>query len=217
MGPSLQDQAAAQSCRVRHCIFSAVNSSLICLILILWNSRARYLRLPTAAPRRSGLTIRQAPPPKPPTSNPVYLSVPATPPRSTSPASTEAGPSSALATRPLVRSKLYQGGRLSIASLLSERPRSPSRPDRRAMPKLSTASPSRPRLSTRASTVRDPSPARSTSTYGGGTRRSEAVASAPPSMLGGEVGRSRLWQELRGIQARSRAPTEGGRSRGDPP
>lgn len=184
-------------------------------------SRARYLRLPTAAPRHSGQAVRSAPPPKPKpsTSSPAYLSIPTAPLRPSSPASTDAGPSSPPVSRAPPRSRLYQGGRLSIASLLSERPKSPERPDRRALPKLSTTSPSRPRLTTtRASTVRDPSPARSTSTYGGATKRSDAAASASPSTFGAEVGRSRLWQELRGIQSRSsRAPTEGGRSRGDPP
>lgn len=181
-------------------------------------ARARYLRLPTAAPRQ----IRPAPPPKPSKTTSDYLSVPAAASRPNSPTSiSEAGPSSPpLRPAPAVRSKLYQGGRLSIASLLSERSRSP---ERRPPPKLSTqlstrTSPTRPRLSTRASTVRDTSPARSTSTYGGATKRSEPLASKPPStkapsLYGGDVGRGRLWQELKNVRPRPRPSTDGTRSR----
>ncbi|GJE87193.1 hypothetical protein PsYK624_032760 [Phanerochaete sordida] len=184
-------------------------------------ARARYLRLPTAAPRQT----RSAPPPKPSTAPPDYISVPTVGARPDSPASiSEAGPSSPpLRPAPAVRSKLYQGGRLSIASLLSERPRSP---ERRPPPKLSTqlstlASPSRPRLSTRASTVRNTSPARSTSTYGGATKRSELASKAPStkalSTYSGDVGRGRLWQELKNVRVRSRHSNDGARSRlGDP-
>lgn len=191
-------------------------------MLMVTISRARYLRLPTAAPRQ----IRSALQPKPSTVVTDHPTVSSAVPRANSPTSaSEAGPSSPpLRPAPAVRSKLYQGGRLSIASLLSERSRSP---ERRPPPKLSAqlstmASPSRPRLSTRASTVRDPSPARSTSTYGGATKRSEPLASKAPgtkalSTYSGDVGRGRLWQELKNVRARPRPPTESSRSRlGDP-
>ncbi|KAI0693271.1 hypothetical protein BC835DRAFT_1354288 [Cytidiella melzeri] len=167
-------------------------------------ARARYLRLPTAAPRQNSSSPRSITASKPAAAPGRLLA------RSASPPSDAAGLSS---ERPPTTTGLYKG-RLGIASLLSQRSRSP---DRVSRAKLSTTSPTRPKLSARASTVRDPSPARTTSSYGYSKRRPEpskfirlTAATAPPSTAGEteEIGRGKLWQELRGLQLRSQPPTD---------
>ncbi|KAI0341741.1 hypothetical protein BDW22DRAFT_1485199 [Trametopsis cervina] len=167
-------------------------------------ARARYLRLPTAAPRQNSSSPRSLVGGKPSAPDPSYVRAPARP---VSPLVSAEGPS---ATRPVASAGLYKG-RLGIAKLLSERSKSPERPSR---PKLSTTSPTRRKVSTRASTARDPSPARTVSSHGYAKRQKEpflrAATTAPPSAAGetDDVGRGKLWQELRGLQLRSRAPTD---------
>lgn len=171
--------------------------------------RARYLRLPTSAPRQTGAPLpRTIPPPKDASAGDDEATIPARNSRE------EEG------VRPVVRPTATRPfpGRLGIASLLSERPRSPERLDRRSRPRppASIASPSRPRLSTRAGTTRAPSPARSTTSFGGASRYSEPVSRLSALPSSGEVGRSQLWQELRGIQLKARPSTETARSKGLP-
>lgn len=175
--------------------------------------RARYLRLPTGVPRQSGVSSRPLSVPKITTTSSASEKTLVRPESPT----TEAGD---LPTeRPAKLTTGLYRGKLGIASLLSERSRSP---ERRSRPRLSAASPTRPKLSTRTSTVRDRSPgAETTTSYGYTRRRPEPFpqSSAPPSTAGDpEVGRGKLWQELRGLQLRSRAPTEVSlpRSRGLP-
>ncbi|KAI0093593.1 hypothetical protein BDY19DRAFT_989156 [Irpex rosettiformis] len=174
-------------------------------------ARARYLRLPTAAPRQSGASSRSITASKPTTASASSFPRPAV--RSTKPLSDASGPSSAPPPPPVTAG--FYKGRLGIASLLSERSRSPERISR---PRLSTASPTRPKLSTRASTVRDTSPARTTTSssryysqrQNDGFLRVPVSVTAPSSAAGDtdEIGRSKLWQQLRGLQLRSRPPTD---------
>jgi protein SFI1 len=161
------------------------------LHLIALRRRARYLRLPTTAPRQNLQQSRTNPNPMPPTSRtPVF---PRRAIRSASPDRddvSEAGSSRTPFSRP-------PAARSGIASLLVTKSISPENPS------------SRPKFSSRAST-REPSPTRSKSSFGAGLRdRSPPkLSSRAPSSVGGEGGKSRLWMELREVQRRSRPPTE---------
>ncbi|KAH9951317.1 Sfi1 spindle body protein-domain-containing protein [Amylocystis lapponica] len=159
-------------------------------------ARARYLRLPTAAPRQV-LEYPRA-------STSSQVSRTAFPYRATQPRNPEAAAESSTAPpapRPF-------SGRFGITSLLTSRPRSPERPGRRSTEIRASVSPSRPKLSTRGTATRASSPVRP-SVYAASTHKSEAPRStAGPGSSVGEPARSSLWQELRGIQIRSRPVSE---------
>ncbi|CCL99150.1 uncharacterized protein FIBRA_01165 [Fibroporia radiculosa] len=150
-------------------------------------ARARYLRLPTAAPRQ----VLDHSRPTQQTVRPLFLSRPVRSPSPTEPAT------SARSAPALSRTHLARGG---IASLLNRR----------------SVSPERPKLSTRGgSTTRPASPTNSQSSLGLHTRnknpsRTGAFGSTASA---GDIGRSTLWQELRGIQLRSRPLSDISRSK----
>jgi protein SFI1 len=148
--------------------------------------RARYLRLPTMAPRQTPQQSRvETVPMHPQASNTSAFSRRAI--RSPSPDHDNvSGAKLPKPSNPLA-------GRSGIASLLT----SPDNP----MP--------RPKLSSRAST-REPSPARSRLSFGltGRSSSPPKPLSRPPSSAAGDRGRSRIWQELREVQRRSRPPTD---------
>ena len=160
-------------------------------------SRARYLRLPSAAPRQvverpraSGFPnrMRSTSPTLAPSAEPVDAPVPPTRP---------------FALRP------------GIASLLSARTKSPERPGRRDLPVPGS---SRPKMSTRASTTRATSPARSQATsYDFAKDRDtdlppKSRARAGSTASGGDIARSSLWHELRDMQLRARPFSDRARS-----
>jgi len=153
-------------------------------------ARARYLRLPTTAPRQTAQQSRTGPVPVlPPVSRTTLFPRKAI--RSPSPDHdnvSEAGPSKP--ANPFAT-------RSGIASLLTSKSASPGNPM------------SRPKLSSRGST-RDPSPTRSARSFGGVMRNRSPPKplSGPPSSPGKDGVKSRIWQELREVQRRSRPPTE---------
>lgn len=166
-------------------------------------ARARYLRLPTAVPRQNSDYPRSNAPPQ------VPRTTFSRPPRPISPPDSEAlGPSSV----PPAFSRPFSG-RAGIASLLAKaRSASPERTNRRLAELRAPTSISRPKLSTRASTTRAASPTYSQASLGADTTGSEfprprSTASA------GDMGRSRLWHELRDIQLRSRPLSDRTKSR----
>lgn len=151
--------------------------------------------------------------------------------------SVEAGPG-----RPTTVQPKPFGTRVGIASLLSSRPRSNtaksvSRPSR-ANSEAREPSPTGTRSShvplrdsspvrlkfpaqSRSRVTRDPSPVRSAPfdiprERPTDTRSSRTAQSRPPSSVGGEMSRTRLWLELRDVQRKSRHNSERSRSR-DPP
>lgn len=181
---------------------SITNSKQFTLTFIC--RRARYLRLPTSAPRRT-LTTQPAPPSyeTPVRSLPPRTTLPAAPPPP------EVPPTPSLPTIP----RTTITSRFGLASLLSTRSRSPERPERPSTAPKALSSKSRPKLSSRASTSRDSSPTRAGSTFAFPTRRSEEMGMSvvrPVSEAGDSRPRSGLWQEIREVQrrSRSRAPTE---------
>lgn len=97
--------------------------------------------------------------------------------------------------------------RPGIASLLS-RNRSPDRAEQSKRTGVTPSSVSRPKLSMRGAPTRNSSPTRSEVSVV--TRHTEPLPRNNAGLSGGigEAGRSKLWQELRGLQMRSRAPTE---------
>ncbi|TFY63971.1 hypothetical protein EVJ58_g2926 [Rhodofomes roseus] len=157
-------------------------------------ARARYLRLPSAAPRQvierprtSGFPTRMRP------TSPTLVS-PVTP----------ADPPVAPA-RPFA----FKHG---IASLLSARTKSPERAGRRNIPVPGS---SRPKLSTRASTTRATSPAPSQASSVDFRKEPDppkSRARAGSTASGGDIGRSSLWHELRDMQLRSRPFSDRARS-----
>ena len=179
------------------CPFELVTSILSSVIF----SRARYLRLPSAAPRQvverprgSGFPVQMR-------STSPTLAPPV------EPADIRVAPTRPFAVRP------------GIASLLSARARSPERPGKRDLP---VAGSSRPKLSTRASTTRATSPARSqaSSSYDFAKDRdpdlpppkSRARVRAGSTASGGANARSSLWHELRDMQLRARPFSDRARS-----
>lgn len=164
-------------------------------ILTAFHSRARYLRLPTAAPRSSALQSR----PIPSSSSQLSSIFPRRPLRPSTPDSEASEPPVASSSKPRPRP--------GIASLLA-RTRSPERAEQSKKTSVARSSVSRPKLSTRGSVLtRNPSPTRSEVSVA--TRYTEPLPrSAGLTTTIGEAGRSKLWQELRGLQMRSRPPTE---------
>lgn len=195
--------------------------------------RARYLRLPTLAPRLTNPSPRSS------------LALAPTPSRSAIPRRTidmsEVGPSRSALTqsKPL-------GARTGIVSLLSSRPRSEtaasaSRPNyssletRELSPTRTQSSiglhtnPQRQKYTPRSREILERDPARFRPSYGAvrekGTK-SKDMDSSPsrpsrskaPSSAGGDLSRTRLWLELREVQGKSKSkpPTERSRSR-EPP
>ncbi|KAI6144823.1 Sfi1 spindle body protein-domain-containing protein [Pisolithus thermaeus] len=171
-------------------------------------ARARYLRLPGAIPGQSASASKVTGPLVPVTTRNAF-------PRRALRADTETEESDAGPSRPAIRSAT-RTPRAGIASLLSTR--TPAEPVPRARPKLSSrgvrdSSPARSMSSAPAprpkfGVTRNPSPARSTTSYAGGSSPTRSVA--PVSQE--EPERSRLWQELRQVRMRSRPPTERSRS-----
>ncbi|OBZ75311.1 hypothetical protein A0H81_04427 [Grifola frondosa] len=160
-------------------------------------ARARYLRLPTAAPRHTTLNAR------PPT---ALLSASRSSFLTRSGRSTDGndpGPGPAPARPSAGR------GKFGIASLLTSKP-----PERVVRPRLSS------RGSSHATSVRAPSPTHSvSSSYGPGARGGDGgvrVKRGPASVAGGEVARSSLWQELREVRRKSR-PLANRSEAGEPP
>ncbi|KAH8106712.1 Sfi1 spindle body protein-domain-containing protein [Cristinia sonorae] len=183
-------------------------------------ARARYLRLPTAAPRQSQSTqpIRTVPSTTVPSTS---LAFPRRNIRPVSPGDEDNDlASNAAAVRPFK-------ARAGIASLLTTKPRSasPERTERLLAPpfKLSAASTSsraKPSVTARTRT-REVSPTRSVaSVTSAATRKTDpfprVTSPGPSNGTPGEVRRSMLWQELRGVQMKSRTPTERSKSR-EPP
>ncbi|GBE82341.1 hypothetical protein SCP_0407250 [Sparassis crispa] len=168
-------------------------------------ARARYLRLPTAAPRQVIENPRFTMGTQPPRS--VFPRTLRSSSPGKDPSNAAAGPSIGC-PRP---------GKTGIVSLLTSKLRSPERSERRLTRTRASISPSRPKLSTRGTTTRDPSPTRAESSYGGGMRDDErparSVASGPSV---GEAARSSLWQELREIRLRAGTLSERSRFR-EPP
>ncbi|KAI0934407.1 hypothetical protein AcV5_006256 [Taiwanofungus camphoratus] len=159
-------------------------------------ARARYLRLPTV-PRQ--IIERPQSNITPQASRAAFLGRGV---RASSPMTDSAPGASTKAPR----SRPFTG-RFGIATLLTSRSRSPEHPARG----------SRPKLSTRGTSTREPSPARTESTSGLATRYPDSRPNAAGSTTSaGEVRRSSLWQELRGVQLRSRPMSERARSR-EPP
>ncbi|OCH95505.1 hypothetical protein OBBRIDRAFT_816423 [Obba rivulosa] len=162
-------------------------------------ARARYLRLPTVA-RQIAPKSRPFPAP----SQNARLQFPSRDVRHSSPAKDESDDDHP----PPVRSRT-PSGKFGIASLLTSRPRSPERPEARLGPRtVLSGPPTRPKLSTRASSTRDLSPVRPASSYSGVPATREHVPRPPTALStasGGELGpRSSLRQELRELQLRSR-------------
>jgi protein SFI1 len=153
-------------------------------------SRARYLRLPTTAPRQTVQHSRLVPASS-------MIAFPRRTTESSIPDPDVDGASDAGASRSSPFQKPVPQ-RFGIASLLLTS-KSVSPDNIR----------SRPKFSSRGST-REPSPAPSRSSFGAAKRdRSPTKSySRPPSSAGGEGGKSKLWQELRQAQRRSRPPTE---------
>lgn len=214
----VQNKAGTESCRVRTHTLPLPSPSLGLVAHDFVRRRARYLRLPTAAPRQVGPSFpRSMPPPKVPSISRANSPLPAT----GRIGATSRESNTTVEPQPVRRATTSVRPRLGIASLLAERPRSPERAgDRRSRPKrlLGPVSPGRPKLASRAGTVRGPSPAPSGTSVGAVSHYSEPASrfSAMPGREGGEIGRSQLWKELRGLQLRSRPlqTTDGSRSRG---
>lgn len=152
-------------------------------------SRARYLRLPTSAPRQLVQPARPLP-----TNVPTIASAANTILRRSVRSVSPEHP-----TKTQVRQPSSNKPFPSYSSVSDI-------PGQKAGPFIEVGATSRPKFSSRAST-RAASPARSLSSWGGRTRSpTRAVDSAPTPSEGG--GRGRLWNELRQIQRRSRPPTE---------
>lgn len=147
-------------------------------------SRARYLRLPTNAPRQPARPL--------PTNVPITASTASTVLRRSVRSASPERP----ARRPIRQTsanKLFPSSYTSVSDMPSQRTG--------AFSEIATTS--RPKFSSRAST-RAVSPARTISSWA----RSPTRATDPAPTVGEEVGRGRLWNELRQVQRRSRPPTE---------
>ena len=152
-------------------------------------SRARYLRLPTSAPRQLVQPARPLPT-NVPTIAPAANTILPHSVRSVSPERP-----TRTQTRPPSSNKPFPSSYSSVSDILGQK----------AGPFGEVGATSRPKFSSRAST-RAASPARSLSSWGGRTRSPTRAADSAPTPS--EGGRGRLWNELRQIQRRSRPPTE---------
>jgi protein SFI1 len=150
------------------------------------HSRARYLRLPTNAPRQPTQTTRPLPTNVSTAVNTILR-------RSVRSASPERPARTQI--RPPSASRLFPSSYTSVSDILSQKTGAFS----------DVAATSRPKFSSRAST-RAVSPARSLSSWGGRTRSPTRTTDPAPTL--NEGGRGRLWNELRHVQRRSRPPTE---------
>ncbi|KAL0946958.1 hypothetical protein HGRIS_013114 [Hohenbuehelia grisea] len=163
-------------------------------------ARARYLRLPTATPRQAASSRPQQPYSTPRARVSRRIAEP-----ETSDAENDAG---AAYKTPLSKA---HGGRTGIASLLSSESRS----------QLNSGGGSAQRDRFIRPKVRDTSPTRSHSSYGGTSGLLQIKGSSSPrprsrplsSVGAGEPGSSKLWQELQQIQRRSRPSSARSRSR----
>lgn len=161
-------------------------------------SRARYLRLPTAAPRQ-GVT-RVAPITRFPPSRTVFPS------RATRPESTDGSTAADEPTRPPLRSGLL-AHRTGLPALLVPKARSETSPTRLESRYLASAR------------TREPSPTRSKYSFDGDNRKGNQASpllKSRPLTSGGDAGRSKLWYELRKVQRKPQPPSERSRSR-EPP
>ncbi|KAF9653101.1 hypothetical protein BDM02DRAFT_3159997 [Thelephora ganbajun] len=153
-------------------------------------ARARYLRLPTNAPRHPAQPTRPLPTNVPTTASTANTILR----RSVRSASPER-PARTL-IQPSPTNRPFPSPYTSVSGILGQK----------AGAFNEVAATSRPRFSSRAST-RAVSPVRSLSSWGGRTR-SPTRAIDPALTLNEEGGRGRLWNELRQVQRRSRPPTE---------
>jgi len=149
-------------------------------------ARARYLRLPTNAPRQPAQPVRPLPTNVPTTTSAANTILRRSV-RSASPRRPAGAPILPPSNRP------FPSSYTSVSDILGQK----------TGPFSDVATMSRPKFSSRAST-RAVSPARSLSSRGGRTRSPTDLAPT----LNGEGSRGRLWNELRQIQRRSRPPTE---------
>ncbi|KAI0374779.1 hypothetical protein BV20DRAFT_1010391 [Pilatotrama ljubarskyi] len=175
-------------------------------------ARARYLNLTPAVPRQPRQALRQ-----PTLSAPLRPRVPPRRTRPPTPSEDEADVPPPTAPTPLFAKPT--ASRRGLASLLENRPRSGS-------PERTARSPERPKLSSRRTTSRMPSPARadpepervpgsvaappSVSAFGGiaAWRRDVRPPKSAPSSVAGDGARSSLWSELKEVRRKARAPTE---------
>ncbi|KAI0361981.1 hypothetical protein OH77DRAFT_1388452 [Trametes cingulata] len=173
-------------------------------------ARARYLNLTPAVSRPTYQALR------PPTlSAPLHPRVTPRRTRPPTPSEDEADVRPPTAPNPLFAKPT--ASRRGLASLLGNRARSGS-------PERTARSPERPKLSSRRTTSRIPSPARedrepertlapppsSASAYGGiaAWRRDVRPPKSAPSSVAGDGARSSLWSELKEVRRKARAPTE---------
>lgn len=162
-------------------------------------ARARYMRLPTAAPRQSvqpALPRSLAPPSSSRPSFPRKPAPGADPEVTDTDADADTEVEVPRPASPIQPRPKHVGARAGIASLLSSSARTGRNAER---------SPTRPRFSARSTGARDSSPGRSV----GATRDPSPTRTAPISASGE---RGSLWTELREIRRRSRTPTVRGRS-----
>ncbi|TBU50663.1 hypothetical protein BD309DRAFT_944429 [Dichomitus squalens] len=175
---------------------------------------ARYLELLSSAPRQPAVAQRgTALAPRARNVFPARRAIrPATP--TEDEADEPPRPVSSASRAPFARpsANLPRG---SVAGLLAHKPHT-------ASPERKPRSPERPKFSSRRTIPRDPSPSETEPdaappAYGGGISawrkdvRPLPPKSAPPSIAGDVAsnrGRSSLWQELKEVRRRSRAPTE---------
>ena len=227
-GPA--DQAQQQSYQVRHPPNCAELQQIT--LADLHHSYARYLELLSSAPRQPPQPSRgSALAPRARAALPSRRTRPATPTEDEGePPPARGAPSSPSRARARAPFPRPSSARLGIASLLTTTAKArSSSPDRKPR------SPERPKFSSRRTATREPSPSETElepepepdseqrpgpvpSSYGGGIAawrkdvRPVPPRSAPPSVAGDvpstAAGRSSLWQELKEVRRRSRAPTE---------
>ncbi|KAL4254064.1 hypothetical protein ABKN59_002448 [Abortiporus biennis] len=171
-------------------------------------ARARYLRLPTAAPRQN---TSQPPRPIPPPKTGSAFRSALDRPRSV-PGEEEPPPVSVSPPKSAILSSASRYGK-SKSNMFPRRPATPEEdedeedpPAASTRPKISIGGLSRPKLSTRGGPTREPSPTRSVVSIA--TRYTEPAprTTGASSSSGAEVRRSRLWQELRELQLKSQRP-----------
>ncbi|KAI0721662.1 hypothetical protein C8T65DRAFT_800148 [Cerioporus squamosus] len=183
---------------------------------------ARYLELLSSAPRQPPQPSRGSVlAPRARNAFPPRRTRPATPTEDEDEPPLGRGPPSSASRPPFPRPSSANPSRLGLASLLTTTAKArSSSPDRKPR------SPERPKFSSRRTAPREPSPSETEpepgpapSSYGSGIAawrkdvRPLPPKSAPPSVAGDvpattTAGRSSLWQELKEVRRRSRAPTE---------
>ncbi|RDX56891.1 hypothetical protein OH76DRAFT_1370055 [Lentinus brumalis] len=182
---------------------------------------ARYLELLSSAPRQPSQPSRGSVlPPRSRNAYPPRRTRPATPTEDEADPPPRRGPLSSASRPSFPRPSPANPARLGIASLLTT-----TATVRSSSPARKSRSPERPKFSSRRTAPREPSPSetepepvRPPSSHGSGIAawrkdvRPLPPKSAPPSVAGDvpatTAGRSSLWQELKEVRRRSRAPTD---------